>query len=187
MLPGKTVARPCCVQNEMKLEVDGFTRLPLRDTNCLTTIGPWRSNFRMKAEESLLIDHELQTKRSLSTAAQRVSIYGHNLCRSVGRYLIVCCVVCDLCLCFCSRVAKAMSPAAPSLDTHTLRSFRSMPFIFSMARSAASCVSKCTNAYPLEPFSSHTTCQKNIRTLGLLPHANPCTFTTDLPSPTTRS
>lgn len=35
---------------------------------------------------------------------------------------------------------------AAGCDTHTLRSFSSMPFIFSMALSAASCVSKCTNA-----------------------------------------
>lgn len=36
--------------------------------------------------------------------------------------------------------------AAAGCDTHTLRSFSSMPFIFSMALSAASWVSKCTNA-----------------------------------------
>lgn len=36
--------------------------------------------------------------------------------------------------------------AAAGCDTHTLRSFSSMPFIFSMALSAASWVSKCTKA-----------------------------------------
>lgn len=43
------------------------------------------------------------------------------------------------------RLAHAMA-AAPDWDTHTLRSLRSMPFIFSMALSAASCVSKWTKA-----------------------------------------
>lgn len=32
-----------------------------------------------------------------------------------------------------------------TIYTYTLRSFRSIPFIFSIALSAASCVSKCTN------------------------------------------
>lgn len=44
--------------------------------------------------------------------------------------------------------------------TYTFLSFRSMPFIFSIARSAASCVSKCTKPYPFEPFSSQTTLKK---------------------------
>ena len=43
------------------------------------------------------------------------------------------------------RLAHAMA-VAPDWDTHTWRSLRSMPFIFSMALSAASWVSKWTKA-----------------------------------------
>lgn len=43
-------------------------------------------------------------------------------------------------------IPEHVSAAAAACDTHTLRSLSSMPFIFSMALSAASCVSKCTKA-----------------------------------------
>lgn len=43
-------------------------------------------------------------------------------------------------------IPEHVSAAAAGCDTHTLRSLSSMPFIFSMALSAASWVSKCTKA-----------------------------------------
>lgn len=47
--------------------------------------------------------------------------------------------------------------AGLKLLTYTFLSLSNMPFIFSMALSAASWVSKCTKPYPFDPFSSQTT------------------------------
>lgn len=47
--------------------------------------------------------------------------------------------------------------------TYTFRSLSNMPFIFSMALSAASWVSKCTKPYPFDPFSSQTTLKTTNR------------------------
>lgn len=55
------------------------------------------------------------------------------------------------------REAPALHKCWLKSLTYTFLSFSNMPFIFSMALSAASWVSKCTKPYPFDPFSSQTT------------------------------